>query len=343
MKSKVFVLILGYNDLKNLDECITSLLDQDYKNYNIWFADNSSNDGSVEFLNKNFSQVKTFQFKENNGYAGGNNKLIKMAFKKNADFCLVLNADTKVDKNLLSSLVKSYEENLKSNKVGLIQPAVMVYDQPNKINSIGNVIHYLGFGYCGNYLSNKIPKIDKEIVSVSGTAMLISKDYYKNVGLFDEDFFMYNEDQNYSWRGLMLGYHHFLSIDGRIWHKYSFSKNKNKMYHSEKNRLMMIEENYEKKTLLKLLPINIFNEILMMIYSLFNGWFLQKINSYIFLIKNRKNIKTKKQKIQSQRIVNDEKIIKNFESKLDFEVMNNPIIKNVINPIFSAYRKNLFR
>ena len=337
MKSKVFVLILGYNDLKNLDECITSLLDQDYKNYNIWFADNNSNDGSVEFLNKNFLQVKTFQFKENNGYAGGNNKLIKMAFKKNADFCLVLNADTKVDKNLLSSLVKSYEENLKSNKVGLIQPAVMLYDQPNKINSIGNVIHYLGFGYCGNYLSDKIPKIDKEIVSVSGAAMLISKDYYKNVGTFDEDFFMYNEDQNYSWRGLMLGYHHFLSIDGRIWHKYSFSKNKNKMYHSEKNRLMMIEENYEKKTLLKLLPINIFNEILMMIYSLFNGWFLQKINSYIFLIKNRKNIKTKKQKIQSQRIVNDEKIIKNFESKLDFEVMNNPMIKNVINPIYSFY------
>lgn len=337
MQNKIFVLILGYNDLNNLDECITSLLNQSYKKYEVWFADNNSRDGSVEFVRQKFPTVKSIQFNKNGGYAGGNNKLIKRAFNKDADFCLVLNADTKVDKNLLSSLVKSYEENSKRYKVGLIQPAVMIYDQPTKINTIGNVIHYLGFGYCGNYLNNKIPKVDKEIISVSGTAMFISKDYYKNVGLFDGDFFMYNEDQNYSWRGLMLGYHHFLSVDGIIWHKYSFSKNKNKMYHSEKNRLMMIKENYEKKTLLKLWPIIILNEILMVFYSLFTGWFLLKMKSYVFLFKNREKIKNKRHIIQTKRVIDDKKIINNFESKLDFSVMNNSIIKFIINPVYSFY------
>jgi len=339
MNYKVFVLILGYNDLKNLDECLSSLLNQDYKNYEIWFADNNSKDGSVEFINKKFSKIKTFQFKENSGYAGGNNRLIKKAFKFGADFCLVLNADTKVDKNLISTLVDSYKENSKKNKVGLTQPVVMLYGQPNKINTIGNVIHYLGFGYCGNYLTKKIPNKDKEITSVSGTAMLISSDYYKNVGLFDKDFFMYNEDQNYSWRGLMLGYKHFLSVKGKIRHKYSFSKNKNKMYHSEKNRLMIIFENYEKNTLLKLLPIIILNELLMIIYSIFTGWFLLKMKSYAFLYKNRENIKKSRQKIQSTRIFGDKKIIQNFESKLDFSVMNNPLIKFIINPIYILYKK----
>ena len=337
MQNKVFVLVLGYNDFENLNECFISLLNQDYKNYEIYFADNNSKDGSVEFINKNFSQVKTFQFGKNGGYAGGNNKLIKMAFEKEADFCLVLNADTKIDKHLISSLVKSYEEKVKKYKVGLIQPAVMLYDQPSKINSIGNVIHYLGFGYCGNYLTEKIPKKDEEIFSVSGTAMFTSKDYYEKVGLLDEDFFMYNEDQNYSWRGSMLGYHHFLSVNGKIWHKYSFSKNKNKMYHSEKNRLMMLFENYERKTLLKLLPVIILNEFLMMIYSLFTGWFLLKIKSYIFIIKNRENIKNNRQKIQNTRIIDDKKIIKNFESKLDFEMVNNSLIKNIINPCYGLY------
>ena len=338
MDYKIFVLILGYNDLKNLNECLNSLLNQDYKNYEIWFADNNSKDGSVEFINKNFKQVKTFQFNKNSGYAGGNNILIKKAFNEGSDFCLVLNADTKVDKHLISSLVNSYEENSKKNKVGLIQPVVMLYDQPKKINTIGNIIHYLGFGYCGNYLTKKIPDKDKEIISVSGTAMFISKNYYEEVGLFDEDFFMYNEDQNYSWRGLMLGYKHFLSVNGKILHKYSFSKNKNKMYHSEKNRLMIIFENYEKKTLLKLLPIIILNELLMIFYSFFTGWFLLKMKSYVFIFENRENMKKNRQKIQKNRIVEDKKIIKKFESKLDFSVMNNPIIKIVINPIYIFYR-----
>lgn len=343
MENKVFVLILGYNDLKNLNECLNLLLDQDYKNYEIWFADNNSKDGSVEFVIEKFPTVKSFQFNENNGYAGGNNDLIKKAFKAGADFCLVLNADIKVDKGLISNLVDSYKKNSKKNKVGLIQPAVMLYDQPNKINTIGNVIHYLGFGYCGNYLTEKIPRKDKEIISVSGAAMLVSRDYYENVGLFDEDFFMYNEDQDYSWRGLMLGYKHYLSVKGIIWHKYSFSKNKNKMYHSEKNRLMMIFKNYNKKILFKLMPIIILNEILMIFYSLITGWFLLKMKSYIYLLKNKDNIKNKKLIIQSKRVVGDEKIIKNFESRLDFEVMNNPIIKAIVNPVYSFYYKILFR
>ena len=343
MENKIFVLILGYKSLNDLDECISSLLVQDYKNYEIWFADNDSNDGSVEYLKKKFPQVKSFQFTKNNGYAGGNNVLIKKAFEEKADFCLVLNADTKVDKSLFSSLIISYKENSQKYKVGLIQPMIMLYNDPQKINSAGNVIHYLGFGYCGNYFKEKIFNDDKNIVSVSGTAMFISREYYENVGLLDDDFFMYNEDQNYSWRGLMLGYKHFLSVEGKVYHKYSFSKNKNKFYHSEKNRLMIIFENYERKTLIKLSPIIILNEILMVIYSIFDGWFTLKIKAYIYLCENRKKILERRKKIQLSRIVDDKKIINRFESRLDFEVMNNILIKLIINPIYSFYYKLLFK
>ncbi|KKQ31661.1 MAG: Glycosyltransferase [Candidatus Shapirobacteria bacterium GW2011_GWE1_38_10] len=339
MIKSVFVLILGYKDINNVDECIRSLLKQSYKSYKIWYADNNSNDGSVDYIKKNFPSVKTFQFTDNSGYAGGNNKLIKKAFTDKADFCLVLNADTKVDKYLLNNLVSSYEMNSIKHKVGLVQPAVMLYDLPNKINTIGNVIHYLGYGYCGNYLTEKIPKLDRQIVSASGTAMLISKDYYKAVGLFDEDFFMYNEDQNYSWRGLLKGYKHFLSVKGKIWHKYSFSKNKNKMYHSEKNRLMIIFENYEKLTLWKLMPIIVINEILMIVYSLFTGWFHLKLKSYFYILKNLKTVKKYREAVQSTRIVDDKVVFENFESRLDFKVMNNVLIKLFVNPFYIYYNK----
>jgi GT2 family glycosyltransferase len=250
MKPKIAVLVLGYKAKENVDDCFFNLLNQDYKNYEVWFADNNSNDGAVEYIKRNFSKVKVISFDKNYGYAGGNNRMLKMAFNKGAYFCMILNADIKVEKDLLTSVMATYERKKKlGTKVGLIQPVIMLFKKPELINTAGNIAHYLGFGYCGSYLSNKIPDKDSEIVSVSGTAMFVSKKYYEEVGLFDEDFFMYNEDQNYSWRGLMRGYKHFLSAKGRIWHKYEFSKNKNKWFHSEKNRIKMVLENYEKKTL----------------------------------------------------------------------------------------------
>lgn len=343
MESRVIVLILGYKSVGYLEECISSLLNQSYKNYEVWFADNNSNDSSVEYLNKNFPKIKTFQFDKNDGYAGGNNRLMKMAFENGADFSLVLNADTKADKNFILNLVATYKKQSKINKVGLIQPVVMLYDNPDKINSMGNVIHYLGFGYCGGYRSEKIPKNDIEIISVSGTAMLISKKYYEDVGVFDESFFMYDEDQDYSWRGLMMGYKHFVSVNSKIWHKYSFSKNKNKWYHSEKNRLMMIYKNYEKKTLIKLTPVIIFNEFAVICYSLFNGWFINKLRSYGVLFRNRNILMNERKLIQNYRVVDDSKIIKHFSANLSFDHVNSTLLKNVINPLYKIYYFLLLR
>ncbi|MCW1949030.1 MAG: glycosyltransferase family 2 protein [Candidatus Shapirobacteria bacterium] len=335
---KIVVLVLGYNSLNLLDDCMISLSDQSYEDYEIWFADNNSNDGSVEYLNKNFPKIKTFQFKKNTGYAGGNNRLIKMAFDSGADFSLVLNADVKVDKNFILELVNSYSNSSKKEKIGLVQPLVMLYNEPEKINSMGNVIHYLGFGYCGGYKSKDIPKEDREIYSVSGTAMLIPKNYYEDVGLFDESFFMYNEDQDYSWRGLIMGYKHYLSVNSKIWHKYSFSKNKNKWYFSEKNRLSILIKNYETKTLIKLILIIIFNELAILIYSLFDGWFINKLRSYGTVFKNLGFLMRERNVVQSSREVSDIKIIKYFSSKLSFDEVKNPLINLFLNPIYSFYR-----
>lgn len=342
MKNKIVVIVLGFKDLLNVDDCFCGLVNQDYGNYEIWYADNGSNDGSVSYVNKKYPQVKTFNFKSNHGYACGNNRLVDLAFKKDADFCLLLNADTKSDSKLLTSLMGTYNSNVKNEKVGLIQPIVLINNKNNIINSAGNIIHHLGFGYCGEYLSANNHKEDKQIISVSGVAMFISKKYYNEVGSFDENYFMYNEDQDYSWRGLIYGYKHYLSASGKVWHKYSFSKNKNKMFHSEKNRLMTIFKNYENRTLLKLLPLIIFNEIVVSIYALFNGWFSQKMRGYLYLCRNVRLISRRRKKVQLSRKINDKLVANLFSSQLDFTEMNNIVIKKVINPLYSFYIKKLF-
>lgn len=339
-KAKVAIILLCLNEKHFLKECLDSLISQTYKNITIYLVDNNSDDGSVAYVKKNYPMVSVIQNSSNVGYAKGNNIGIEKAFREGADFCIAINTDTKADKKLVNELLKTYYDKSKSNvKLGLIQPVVLLYDKPNLLNTDGNAIHFLGFGYCKDYLQTyKLFKIDKEIISASGACLFISKEYFISVGKLDDDFFLYNEDQNLSWRGTLKGYHHFLSKKAIIYHKYNFNKQHSlKMYHSEKNRLMILLENYSLKTLLLLFPILIINELFILVYSIASGWILLKLKSYLYIFRNLKTISAKRSKIQSSRLVVDRKIMEAFDSTLDFVVFNSYIVRHIVNPIFRTY------
>lgn len=345
IEPKVSILVLCTNEKHFLDDCLSSLLNQDYKNKEIILLDNASNDGSVDFVKKNYPGVKIINLGSNLGYAKGNNVGIKLVFKKRkADLCLVINADIKAENKMLSEMVNTWIIGNKSEKIGLIQPVVLLFSKKDRINTIGNTIHYLGFGYCKD-LNKKYKKVskDQKIVSASGAALMISRDYYNYVGCFDEDFFMYNEDQNLSYRGLMLGYKHLLSAKAVIYHKYNFHRRPFKMYHSEKNRLMILFENYEKKTLILLMPIFLLNELMLIVYSVFNGWFFLKLKSYWYVLSHWSQIIQKRNYIQSVRDASDYNLFLIMESDLDFDVINNWIIKNLINPLYRFYYKFMLK
>lgn len=287
MDQKVGVLILGYNSLEYLKNCFDSLALQNYKNVSIYFGDNGSKDGSISFVKKNYPKVKTRDLKINNGYAKGNNLLLKIAFKDGMDLCFIINSDTVLKKNTISELVSSYNNHKnKGIKVGLIQPVILLHQDKTKINTVGNAVHLMGFGFCKDYMKKYVQiKNDKEILSVSGTGMLMSKEFYEDIGAFDEDFFMYNEDQDLSIRSFLSGYKNFLSSRSIMYHKYSFSKNKDKWFYTERNRLLIMLKNYPDKLLLFLAIPFLITEIFVIIYSLFTGWFFQKILSYGDVIK----------------------------------------------------------
>jgi GT2 family glycosyltransferase len=124
-------------------------------------------------------------------------------------------------------------------------------------------------------------KADNEILSVSGSGMLIPKELYEDIDAFDEDFFMYNEDQDLSIRSFLSGYKNFLSSQSIMYHNYTFLKNKNKWFYSERNRLLILLKNYPAKLLLLLTIPFLITEMFVLAYSLFTGWFFQKIFSYI--------------------------------------------------------------
>lgn len=342
---KIAIVILTFNGRDNLETCLNSLLKQTYPNLVIYHYDQNSDDGSYEFVKENFPEVLSTKNKVNTGFAGGNNTGIHRAFKDGADFCLLLNDDTEAQPRMVEDLYRTYQNAVKKNtKVGLIQPTILLFDKRKKINSIGNAINYLGFGYCKDFMKTySLIDEDQEIASASGAGMLISRKYYETVGVLDEDFFMYNEDQNYSWRGLMQGFTHYVSAKSILYHKYDFHRRPFKIYHSEKNRLMILLENYSLKTLLLISPILLLNELFALAYSPFGGYFTKKLSSYWYVMTHMGHIFRKRKTVQSVRTAPDREIIKKFEPDLEFDVMNNTIFKHIVNPLYRGYYRLLMR
>lgn len=326
MDKKIGVLILGYNNLQYLKKCLKSLQTQDYKNIYIYYGDNGSNDGSMDFVKKNYPKIRIADLKVNNGYAKGNNLLLKIAFDEGMGLCFVLNPDTELRKNTISKLVNSYVDHSKKGiKVGLIQPVILLGQDKTRINTVGNAVHLLGFGFCKDYMKKYVPiNKDKEILSVSGTGMLISKEFYEDIGAFDEDFFMYNEDQDLSIRSYLSGYKNFLSSKSIMYHNYTFLKNKNKWFYSERNRLLILLKNYPAKLLLLLTIPFLITEMFVLTYSLFTGWFFQKIFSYIDVaIKIIQGYKKRKP------FIVENNYIKRLEYSLNFKPIHKvPVIFN---------------
>lgn len=319
---RLAVLIPNYNQKHYLSSCFRSLKNQAVQPDSIYYVDNASTDGSLSYVKQTQPKVKTLNNTTNAGFALAANKGLKEVFRDGFDFCILLNPDITLPKNAVKELLASYKAASKKKKVGLVQPVLLLQKKKHFINGIGNAIHYLGFGYCRDYLKRyKKMQEDKDIVFVSGAVMLISKNYYNDMGVLDTSFFLYCDDQDYSWRGLTAGYTHVLSVKSIVYHDYSFGRYESKMYHFEKNRWTMLLKNYSVKTLLLLSPALFVLEMCLIAYSLFHGFFSFKMKAYGYTITHFSEIRKKRKIIQMKRTVSDKKIFSRFDSDFDFFIM----------------------
>jgi len=333
----IWVIILNFNDQAHLAKAIDSVKKQNFPNTKILVVDNNSTDNSPAIIKK-IKGIARMLLNQNLGYAAGNNLALKQAFADGADLCILMNTDLEMKPYCLKNMLDCYLKE-RVNSCGLIQPSILLTKNENKINSNGNALHILGFGYCKDYNENyQTTTKNRQIISVSGACMMIPKSYYDDIGDLDENFFLYNEDQAYSWKGLLRGYKHYLSANSEASHDYSFSKNKNKMYYSESNRLSLLIMLYQVKTLVFLSPIFLLSECGILLTALKEKWLSIKIRSYIRFLSQLPVSLKKRSLIQSTRKIKDHSLIKNFDKKLDFDAVKGKHI-NFFNFIFDRYMK----
>jgi len=283
----ISIIIVGYNGRSYIDDCLSSINASSYKHLRIIFVDNASVDYSATHIKRKFPKVILLESRRNLGFAGGNNLGIKKAIDLGTDYVFLLNQDTIIDKECLNSLIKKADQNT------ILQPLILLYEngkQTKLINTTGNYLNFLGIGFCRDYRKNMDDAIEEEIPTASGAAVLIPLKALKEVGTFDELFFMYYEDVDLFWRMRLHGYSIKLIPEAKVWHKYSFGSNKNKLYFAERNRLLFMLKNFSSKYLLVISPAFVVNELCTIAYAAISGWGIKKIMSYYSIISIRREI-----------------------------------------------------
>lgn len=214
--TKVSIIILTWNGINHIVDCLESVQKSTYLDYEIIVVDNGSKDGTPEMISKKFPQVKLILNKKNLGFTGGNNQGVKQA---KGDIFFLLNDDTKIHFDLIKNLVKELES---SSKIGIVGPKIYYMDEPNKIWFAGGKIDW---EKSDSYHLNK-NKIDKNIINdskkevdfITGCALMIKREVVNKVGLFDNKFFAFYEDADLCQKTKKAGYKVVYVPFGGVWH-----------------------------------------------------------------------------------------------------------------------------
>lgn len=223
MNKRVFIIVVNYNNYNDTIECVESLKDIDYENYQIIIIDNGSQNDSYDELKKKLPNCLIMRSDKNLGFAGGNNLGIKYALTNGADYILLLNNDTIVEKDFLTYMVKAAEED---EKIGIVGGKINYYDKKDCIWFAGGKIDWLKFRveHIGQREIDR-GQYDKrcEITFMTGCCMLIKRKVFEKVGLLPEEYFMYFEDVDFCVRASEAGFKIIYEPKAKIYHKVGFS------------------------------------------------------------------------------------------------------------------------
>lgn len=316
------IIILCWNSNQFLRDCLASLDQQTYKNFEIILIDNSSPDPVPAEIIDFFSDlpIHLFRMDKNLGYASGNNY---GATKANGDYLVLLNSDAFPKSDWLTNIKKAitkYPDCFFSSKL-------IKADDPSKIDGAGDVYHFSGLVW-RNLHNRSIEKLnfsEKEVFSPCGAAAIFPKIIFMEVGGFDDDFFAYVEDIDLGFRLRLAGYKCIFLPEATVYHVGSGSTNKRSdfsVYYGQRNLVWTFMKNVPFLLLIFLLPFHFIANFFLIIISFFRNQgkitFMAKVDA----IKELPQIFKKRKLIQRNRKI---KLI-NLLSILDWNPLS-PIQK----------------
>jgi len=200
-KTDLSIVIVSYNVKNLLKECLESIYRTTKQiQFEVYIVDNHSSDGTIQMIQRDFPTVKLIRNKENIGFAKANN----LAFRKSkGKYLLMLNPDTRILQNSFQKMINAFEKDTRIGVVGCkmlnpdgtLQPSC--YDFPTLREIFG--MYFIGsriFGGLKKFDYNKMQEVD----FVRGAFLTLNRKCLEEVGLLDENIFMFGEETDLCYR-----------------------------------------------------------------------------------------------------------------------------------------------
>ncbi len=269
-KLVVSVIIPNLNGKPLLEECLSSLERQTFKDFEVIVVDNGSQDGSVDLVKSKFPWVEKIIVNETNlGFAAACNQGIKASV---GTYIALLNNDTAAHPDWLLRLVSAAEEH---KTCGMFASKTLFYDRRDIIDSTGHLIYPDGLNRARGRLEIDRGQYDDkpDVFFPSGCAALYRKEMFDQIGLFDEYHFAYGDDTDIGIRGRLAGWGCLFVPDAIVYHKYSKTMGEyspQKAFLVERNRIWIVWKYFPIKYMIRA-PFYSLARYLYQLYGVFKG------------------------------------------------------------------------
>ena len=228
---RISVIIVTYNAQYFLKNCIGSVLkSKGLPAFEIIVVDNNSADASCEMLRKEFPEVVLIQNNTNEGFGKANNKAVSIAKGK---YVLILNPDMIVGEAAIKLVYEFAEKTKDPGTIGVqfIDGSGNFLPECKRNFPTPKVAALKLLGFPKGYYADQVRQdATAEVDILTGAFMFMKKEVYEEVGGFDEDFFMYGEDIDLSYRIAKTGYKNYYLGGVKVIHFKGESTQKNKAY-----------------------------------------------------------------------------------------------------------------
>jgi len=343
---KVGIVLVNYKDYasKYLSACRNSLRIQTDLNFQVYLIDNASSNDSLSYLKANYPEAVILPRSDGN-YCAANNLGMNRAIADGCDYLVAANMDTEFEANWLRGLVTALDNNpdaAMAQSLILLEPKTAAEKIDPLVNTTGNLIHFLFFGFTSSYRFKKSAlkiKDGCEIFYASGCSFIIRKTVFQEVGGYNEDYYMYHDDLDLSLKVRLAGYKVILATKSLVWHKYEFERSVRMLYYMERNRLLSFFSFYPLGQIIILSPFLAAMSLGMTAFSIKGSWLKTKlkVDAYFLKPSTWRLISRNRKQLKAITKVPRKSISRTFVGRIEFQEIDNPILKYLVNPVFNFF------
>jgi GT2 family glycosyltransferase len=303
----VSAIVLAHGAEPLLVECVSALVAQGVDE--VLVVDNEAAREPVAAVAA-IPGVAVLRPQRNLGFAGGVNHA---AARAGGDVLLVVNSDAVARPGAVAALCRQVAD----PAVGLACASVRLARDPDRINSVGNPVHYLMFSWAGA-LGEPAGEHDRptEVASISGVAFAVRRDVWDRLGGFDPEYFAYCEDVDLSVRAWQAGYRVVHEPTAVVDHDYEVARNPSKRYLLERNRLVNLLLLPERRTRRMLVAPAVGVELGVLALAARDGWLGDKLAGYRWILAHRRRLVARRRVVQAARARADRELAHLFTDDL---------------------------